>query len=518
MTFHVLTAEFIHESNTFKKGETGLRAFAADTLHEGQAAIERRGAANTELAGFLDVAGEQGWQISHAISAHATPGARVSRAAFDHIAGRICALAEAQKDRLDGVLLGLHGSMVPDFTDDGEGELLTRLRAILGPDLPIAVSLDLHAMVSPRMVELAQIYVSFKTYPHIDMRVAGAHAARLLHGAMAGQTRPATTRAHVPMLDEANGGRSDVPASAALYTAATRHEAEPGILAVSVNAGFAEADTTIVGPTVLVTHDRAVEGAAARATQIASDLADQIWNGRHSVANEFLTVDAAADFAKHFDPVNQLVAASIYMAYWFPHVPGALWVLAFAVLLLYVNSRSVGRLGAIEYWLVMIEVVAVAVFVGLGVLVLAGLTGAPAVGLANITGHGGFMPFGASGIWLGCCFVIYSFIGVEIVAVTSGEASDPARTIPAAMRRMVFGLSAIYIVTISLLVALVPWSELGVGESPFVRVLGDLGIPGAAGLMNFWHRRRRPRNRNRCRDPNPKNCKQGFRRWRSPAR
>lgn len=304
MTFHVLTAEFIHESNTFKKGETGLRAFAADTLHEGQAAIERRGAANTELAGFLDVAGEQGWQISHAISAHATPGARVSRAAFDHIAGRICALAEAQKDRLDGVLLGLHGSMVPDFTDDGEGELLTRLRAILGPDLPIAVSLDLHAMVSPRMVELAQIYVSFKTYPHIDMRVAGAHAARLLHGAMAGQTRPATTRAHVPMLDEANGGRSDVPASAALYTAATRHEAEPGILAVSVNAGFAEADTTIVGPTVLVTHDRAVEGAAARATQIASDLADQIWNGRHSVANEFLTVDAAADFAKHFDPVN----------------------------------------------------------------------------------------------------------------------------------------------------------------------------------------------------------------------
>ena len=182
---------------------------------------------------------------------------------------------------------------------------------------------------------------------------------------------------------------------------------------------------------------------------------------------------------------GQLVAASIYMAYWFPGVPGAVWVFAFALVLLYVNSRAVGRLGVVEYWLVMIKVVAVAVFVGLAVLVVFGLTGEPAIGLRNITERGGFMPFGMSGVWLGTCFVIYSFIGVEIVGVTSGEASEPARTIPAAMRRMVLGLSAIYIVTIALLLALTPWNELGVGESPFVKVLARLGIPGAAGLMNF---------------------------------
>ena len=182
---------------------------------------------------------------------------------------------------------------------------------------------------------------------------------------------------------------------------------------------------------------------------------------------------------------GQLVAASIYMSYWFPGVPGAVWVLAFAVALVYINSQAVGRLGTVEYWLVMIKVVAVALFVGLAVLVVFGLTGEPAIGLRNLTGQGGFMPFGVTGVWLGCCFVIYSFIGVEIVGVTSGEASDPARTIPAAMRRMVFGLSAIYIVTIALLVALTPWHQLGVGESPFVSVLAGLGIPGAAGLMNF---------------------------------
>jgi len=95
------------------------------------------------------------------------------------------------------------------------------------------------------------------------------------------------------------------------------------------------------------------------------------------------------------------------------------------------------------------------------------------------------MPFGITGAWLGCCFVIYSFIGVEIVAVTSGEAADPSHTIPAAMRRMVLGLSAIYIVTITLLVALRPWHELGVGESPFVSVLRRVHVLGAAGVMNF---------------------------------
>ncbi len=182
---------------------------------------------------------------------------------------------------------------------------------------------------------------------------------------------------------------------------------------------------------------------------------------------------------------GQLVAASIYMAYWFPAVPGAIWVLAFAVALIAVNSRAVGRLGAIEYWFVMIKIVAIALFAGIALLIILGLTGEPPLGTRNITGHGGFMPFGFSGVWLACCFVIYSFIGVEIVGVTSGEASDPARSIPRAMRRMVLGLSAIYIVTTTLLVALTPWTQLGVGESPFVSVLGRLGIPGAAGVMNF---------------------------------
>ncbi|MFZ1663110.1 MAG: M81 family metallopeptidase [Paracoccaceae bacterium] len=278
-------------------------------MHEGDAAIARHGDVNAELAGFLDVAREKGWNVTHTISAHASPGARVSREAYDHIAGKICAAAEAHKDTLDGILLGLHGAMVPDFCEDGEGELLKRLRAIVGPDMPIAATLDLHAMVTPDMVANADIYVSYKTYPHVDMRITGRHAARLMDDAMAGRVKPATLRAHRPMLDEANGGRTDIPESKALYDAAALHEAETGILAVSVNAGFAEADILEMGPTVLVTYDTSVSGAEERAREIAEAIADRIWEGRRNVVNDFLPVETTAAIAKTHEDGKPLLVA-----------------------------------------------------------------------------------------------------------------------------------------------------------------------------------------------------------------
>lgn len=301
MSFHVLTGAFVHESNTFKKGETTLRDFQEDVLDLGQAAIDRFGDVNDELAGFLDAGRAAGWKITHSVSAHATPGAVVSRAAFDHIAGIICAAATEHRATLDAILLSLHGSMVPSFCEDGEGELLRRLRAIVGPDLPIAVTLDLHAMVTPAMVEQAQILVSYKTYPHIDMRQIGRQAGEILDATLRGAVTPRTLRVHVPMLDEANAGRTDVAETAALYADAAAHEAEPGILAVSINAGFSEADITDMGPTVLVTHD---QGHEARAAEIAGSLARRIWQGRGKVANTFLTPEQAAAEARDFDPAQ----------------------------------------------------------------------------------------------------------------------------------------------------------------------------------------------------------------------
>ena len=182
---------------------------------------------------------------------------------------------------------------------------------------------------------------------------------------------------------------------------------------------------------------------------------------------------------------GHLVAISIYMGFWFPDVPGYLWTVAFAALMIYLNARTVGTFGEFEYWFVMVKVVAIAMFVVLASAVLFGLTGEPAIGFKNYVADGGFMPFGILGVWLGSCYTFYSFIGVESVAVTSGEATDPGRTIPRAMLRMIVGLTLIYMLMIILLVGIMPWRQAGVGESPFVMVLRRTGIPGAASIMNF---------------------------------
>lgn len=303
MTFTVLSAEFVTENNTFKKGWTELHDFEIDTLAEGETAIAMRGhAENTELAGFLAVAREKGWALNHAISATAAPAGPVSRGAYEHIAGIICRAVEAQKDRLDGILLGLHGAQVTEFCEDGEGELLRRLRAIVGPDLPIAVTLDLHANATQAMCDAAQIWVSFKTYPHIDLRETGQRAGLLLDQAMAGQSRPATLRRAPPMLGDVNAGRSDVGPMVALYDLARQQEREPGVLSVSLNAGFSEADIREVGPSVLVTYDTAVPGAEARAAAIADAHARAIWDGRNDNQNTYLEVEAAVRVAQGFDP------------------------------------------------------------------------------------------------------------------------------------------------------------------------------------------------------------------------
>ncbi len=306
MTFTVLTAEFQHESNTFSRYRTDLAQFEADSLFYGDDAIAARGDANTELAGFLDVARPAGWEVIHAITAHAVPGGQVTRAAYDHIAGVILQAARDNKDRLDGVLLSLHGSMVPDFCEDGEGLLLRLLREELGDAIPIAVTLDLHAMVSEEMVERAQIFVSYKTYPHVDMRETGAHAARILDRTMKGEIAPKTLRAHVPMLDEANSGRTDIPETLALYETAIAAEAE-GLLAVSVNAAFTGADVFCVGPTVLATYDSRDEGAAVMARALVEGLAARIWDGRTKKRNVFIEVEEAVAEALAWDGEKPLV-------------------------------------------------------------------------------------------------------------------------------------------------------------------------------------------------------------------
>ena len=295
MAYRVLSAEIAHETNTFSRVATGRRAFRQRHYYEGQEALEKRADANTELAGFVDTAHENGWQLDHVLSAAAGPSGRVTDDAFDWLCDPL--VERLANNEYDAVILALHGAMVTDSCDDGEGEILARLRSVCDARIPIAITLDLHANVSPQMCELADIVVSYKTYPHVDMRSAGQHAGRLLQATLERDIDPQTLRVSLPMLEEVNGGRTDTGPMIALLDAAREYERRADVHAVSINAGFASADIETVGSTVLVT----AEGDMEVHQRFAEDLASRIWDARGQVVNEYLDVKVAAEIALHHD-------------------------------------------------------------------------------------------------------------------------------------------------------------------------------------------------------------------------
>ena len=185
---------------------------------------------------------------------------------------------------------------------------------------------------------------------------------------------------------------------------------------------------------------------------------------------------------------GEAVAVGVYMAYWFPHAPAWIWSVGFAAVLLVVNSRSVKNFGSIEYVFALIKVTAIVAFILLGAAAIFGL-GRPAVGLRNLTDlPGGFLPHGLKGVWMAVIMGVFSFNGIEVIAVTSGETADPARAIPAALRSMGLRLFLFYILALTVVLAVVPWMEVGArtfARSPFVTVFAQSGIREAAGLMNF---------------------------------
>ena len=175
----------------------------------------------------------------------------------------------------------------------------------------------------------------------------------------------------------------------------------------------------------------------------------------------------------------EMVASATYMAFWFPQVPATVWLIAASSLLLGVNLLAVRRYARFEYWFAMIKVVVIAAFILIGgALLLSGTTP------AQYTLQGGFFPNGATAALLALPVAIYTFAGVEFVAVTSGE-SRSAEDVARATRRTMVTLTLVYLGAIVVLIGVMPWNHAGVSESPFVTVFRTVQIPGAGHLMNF---------------------------------
>lgn len=273
----VLIAGFKHETNTFSVLKTDRAAYEARSWVEGAAIPEAYRGTNTEIAAFIDAAGRHGWTPVYAVAGDATPSGPVTQAMFDTAVGAI-ARAVDEAGGVDAMLLNLHGAMVCEHTDDGEGALLEALRERYGRALPIGVTLDLHANVTDRMAALCDIMVSYRTYPHVDLHDIATECADLLARMLKGGIRPTVTVARRETMEGFDQGRTTAPGP--MLDALERARAmmaEPGVLSVSVNAGFTHADTYDTGPSVVVVGD----GADARYRAMAEELMAFGWETRH---------------------------------------------------------------------------------------------------------------------------------------------------------------------------------------------------------------------------------------------
>ena len=267
----IVTAMMKHETNTFSPVPSDLRRFAQRGLRRGAEALDAYTGTNTPLGAYIDALREAGAEIVLPLAAEAPPSGLVHRDAYETMAG---AIVDAVAAGCDAVMLDLHGAMVAEHLDDGEGTLLERIRAA-APGIPLCVALDMHCNLTARMVAHCDVMVGYKTYPHVDMRAAGAQAARILLGKLAGRCDPVMAWGAVPLLAQTlRMGTADAPMKE-LQEAARAAERGP-ILAATLFGGFPLADIHDAGVSAVVVADRAL----AAAEELRDRLLAAAWANR----------------------------------------------------------------------------------------------------------------------------------------------------------------------------------------------------------------------------------------------
>jgi microcystin degradation protein MlrC len=262
---------FLHETNTFAPTKATYDDFVHGggwpTMAQGADVLKTMRNINVGLAGFVEQAEAHGWDIVPTISCGASPSAHVSRDAFERI---VKVMVEGIKAAgpLDAVYLDLHGAMVTEHLDDGEGEILARVRKVIGKDLPLVVSLDLHANVTPDMVEHADALIAYRTYPHVDMADTGRAAARHLALLLSTKQRYAKAFRQLPFLIPISWQCTNDQPTKGIYQklAALESDAVPTL---SFAPGFPAADFPHCGPSVFA-YGRTQADADAAADAMAN--------------------------------------------------------------------------------------------------------------------------------------------------------------------------------------------------------------------------------------------------------
>lgn len=287
---------FHHETNTFAPSKARLEDFTRvdgwPGMTRGEALFDAMAGFNIPITGFIDAARGLGHELVPLSWANATPSAQVTLEAYERIAGQIVedlgALAAA--GTLDAVYLDLHGAMVTEHLEDGEGELLGRVRGVIGAETPLVASLDLHANVSPEMVERADALIAFKTYPHVDMAETGARAAHHLDALLQGSKARYKAFRQLPFLIPITSGCTFHNPAKGLYEKLDALE-KGEVASLSFACGFGPADTRHCGPSVVAyatsqaAAEQAVEALYDHACTREAEFAADVWQPATAVAH-----------------------------------------------------------------------------------------------------------------------------------------------------------------------------------------------------------------------------------------
>jgi microcystin degradation protein MlrC len=294
---------FQHETNTFAPSKATFEDFARGGawpgLTRGPALIEAVAGINLPIAGFIERARQGGHELLPLSWTQATPSAEVTEEAYERIAGQILEDLAGLR-HCDAVYLDLHGAMVAEHLEDGEGELLARVRRVIGPEPPLVASLDLHANVTAAMVELSDALAVFRTYPHIDMAETGARAAELIEGMLSSGRNPHKAYRQLPFLIPTTAGCTTQEPAKGLFAHLESLD-RPPLVSLSFACGFGPADIHDCGPSVVAYGEdaTATEAAAQELYDLAlareDAFAARFWQPAEAVAHAM----AAARTATH---------------------------------------------------------------------------------------------------------------------------------------------------------------------------------------------------------------------------
>ncbi|WP_157014379.1 M81 family metallopeptidase [Mesorhizobium xinjiangense] len=290
MTLRVALAGFLHETNTFAPSKATLADFEQGggylPLSRGDEILKRCPGVNLGISGAVAHGAAHGWEMVPVVWTGAIPSAHVEEAAYEQIAGEIVSGIAAAMP-LDGVCLDLHGAMVCDHLDDGEGELIARIRAVVGPHVPIAVSLDLHGNTTQKMVDNADLLVAFRTYPHVDMAETGRRAAVGLDALMTRGKPFAKAFRRLPYLIPIAWQCTSMEPAKSIYEEVARLERDT-VASTSFWTGFPAADFAECGPTVIAYGETQAAADAA-----ADRIRGMVLESEDAFAGRALDPDAA---------------------------------------------------------------------------------------------------------------------------------------------------------------------------------------------------------------------------------